>query len=87
MFWILAGVMSIVTWMVMGLDKWKAIRKKQRIAEKSLFSLAIAGGATGGVLGMIMFRHKTQKKSFKILFPFLMGVQMLLLLFLEGPVQ
>ena len=62
-------IINIITFISMGIDKYQAKNNKWRIPEKSLFLLAFLGGSIGGILGMIIFSHKTKKVSFKILFP------------------
>lgn len=50
------------------LDKQYAIRKRRRIAEKTLLTLCILGGAFGGFLAMRVFRHKTRVPAFKLVY-------------------
>ncbi|WP_341300031.1 DUF1294 domain-containing protein [Lysinibacillus sp. FSL H8-0500] len=69
------GIISIVLLILMGMDKSRAKNKEWRIAERTLFTLAIAGGAVGGVLGMYLFRHKTRHNSFAFGFPLLAAIQ------------
>ena len=38
----------------------EARRGKWRIPEKALLLLSFFGGAIGGILGMLLFRHKTK---------------------------
>lgn len=64
------------------LDKRKAIKKKYRISEYSLFLLALIGGAIGSILGMYVFHHKTKKLKFKFGLPLLLFIQCLLFLIL-----
>ena len=52
---------NIITFLVMGLDKWKAKRGSWRIQEATLFTLVFLGGGIGGIAGMYLFRHKTKK--------------------------
>lgn len=73
------GIMSLVLCIFMYVDKQRAIKKEWRIAEKTLFVLAIFGGAIGGVLGMYLFRHKTKHNSFAFGFTFIAAVQIFLL--------
>ena len=54
----------VVGFIFMGIDKVKARRKSWRIPEKTLFTLALAGGAFGIVVGSGVFHHKTSKGSF-----------------------
>ena len=68
-------LMSIVLFLVMGRDKALSKTRKRRVPEATLFLLALLGGALGGVLGMQIFRHKTQHMSFVIGFPLLALLQ------------
>lgn len=55
---------NCVTFLLFGLDKWLAMHNKWRISERKLLGFAFAGGTIGGVLGMLVFRHKIKKTSF-----------------------
>lgn len=68
-------VMSLILLVFMGMDKSRAKKNEWRIAERTLLTLGICGGAVGGVLGMYLFRHKTRKNSFAFGFPLLAAVQ------------
>ena len=68
-------VLSIVLFVLMGVDKYRAKHFKWRIRERTLFLLAVLGGALGGCLGMVFFRHKTRTKSFVWMFPMLLLAQ------------
>lgn len=68
-------LMSIVLFLVMGRDKALSKTRKRRVPEATLFLLALLGGALGGVLGMQIFRHKTQHISFVVGFPLLALLQ------------
>lgn len=74
--------MNILTFGVFGVDKYKAIKKKYRIPEKTLFLLAAMGGSAGALAGMFVFRHKTRKWYFRIGIPCILAVQVLLLIYL-----
>ena len=73
-------MMSIIAFIAMGVDKRKAKQHKHRISEKTLWILALVGGAIGSYLGMIFFRHKTKHLNFRIGFT-LLAVGHLTLLF------
>lgn len=60
--WII--LLSVIGFVVMGIDKRRAIHHKYRIAEKKLWLIAIVGGAIGTFLGMIVWRHKIRKLHF-----------------------
>ena len=69
--WCYLGVMSTLLFVVMGWDKLSAMREKRRVPEATLFLLAVIGGAPGGIMGMICFRHKIRKPGFAFGFPVL----------------
>jgi len=52
-----------------GLDKRKAKKNKWRISESTLIICAFLMGGIGALLGMNLFRHKTQHLKFKLLIP------------------
>jgi uncharacterized membrane protein YsdA (DUF1294 family) len=70
-------VINIVTFLVMGIDKWKAKRGSWRIQESALFTFVIFGGGIGGILGMIIFHHKTKKIKFQIGFPLILILEII----------
>lgn len=57
-------LINVITFGIYGYDKFLAKNHKRRISEKTLLFLAFIGGTTGAMLGMIIFRHKTSKRSF-----------------------
>ena len=63
-----SAVMSVVTFAAYGIDKQQAIRAGRRISERRLHQFALWCGWPGAWLGQQVFRHKTQKKSFRIVF-------------------
>ena len=60
---------SVITFIFFGLDKFLAVNKKRRVAERNLLGLSFMGGAVGGMLGIIVFRHKTRSLWFRFLIP------------------
>lgn len=68
-------VINLIGFIVMFIDKQRAIKKKWRIREKTLFLIAIIGGSFGGILGMNIFRHKTKHQKFKYGFPIILFIQ------------
>ncbi len=65
-------VINIITFLAMWIDKRKAQKGSWRISEKALFTLVLLGGGVGGILGMYIFHHKTQKPRFVVGFPFIL---------------
>ncbi|WP_285717204.1 DUF1294 domain-containing protein [Pelosinus sp. IPA-1] len=63
---------NIVTFFLIMLDKKRARQQYWRIRERTLFLCALFFGATGILIGMYMFRHKTRHWSFIIGIPFLL---------------
>ena len=55
---------SLITFIVYGIDKRLAILHKRRISEAMLLFLTLIGGTGGAALAMFFFRHKISKKSF-----------------------
>ncbi len=72
---------NVLTFLIYGMDKWKAKRDKWRIPEDTLIWLAVAGGSVGALLGMHLFRHKTRHRKFLIGIPVILLVQVGLLSF------
>ena len=56
-------VINVVTFLVYGIDKWKAKQGSWRISEATLLILAVIGGSIGALLGMKVWRHKTMHKG------------------------
>lgn len=81
-FAIYIAVINLTGFIIMGVDKRKAIAHKYRIPENTLFLIAIIGGSLGGLLGMQFFRHKTKHLKFKIGFPAIFLVHIGVLLYL-----
>lgn len=60
-------ILTIITFLVWGIDKFRAKVQQWRIPEKTLYGLIVLGGGIGALAGMSIFRHKTRKPQFKIL--------------------
>lgn len=63
---------NFVAFFIMGYDKSQARKGSRRIAEKTLFLIAAAGGALGMWFGMRKWRHKTKHGSFVYGIPLLL---------------
>ena len=73
------AVMNVLAFALMGIDKHRAKAGKWRIKEATLFLVTGLFGGLGGTLGMFAFRHKTKHWYFKIGFPALLVVQVILI--------
>ena len=60
---------SLITAVITAADKSFAKKKKRRIPEATLFSLAILGGAAAEYITMKLIRHKTRHRSFMLGLP------------------
>ena len=65
-------VINVVTFLVYGIDKWKAKQGSWRISEATLLILAAFGGSIGALLGMKVWHHKTMHKKFKYGLPLIL---------------
>lgn len=76
-------LINLIGFVMMGVDKKRAVQGKWRISEASLFTAALLGGALGCTLGMQHFHHKTRHWYFKYGMPaiFVVQVAMAILLF------
>lgn len=60
---------NLIAFILMGIDKRRAKKDQWRIRERTLFLPVLLGGGVGGILGMKVFRHKTQHWYFRFGFP------------------
>ena len=58
------ATINMVAFAYIGFDKARAGSTLPRIPEVLLIVLSLAGGSIGVLLGVYIFRHKTQKRSF-----------------------
>lgn len=60
-------IINILSFILYGFDKRLAIKRKDRVEEKLLFFVSFLGGGLGSLIGMKIFRHKTNKVLFWII--------------------
>lgn len=75
-------ILNAITFVVYGIDKWKAMKNRWRIPESTLLLLAVVGGSIGALLGMKVWHHKTMHKKFKYGIPLIIVLQISVLLYL-----
>ena len=74
---------NAVTFIVYGVDKYKAKKAKWRISEATLLLLAVLGGSIGAWMGMKVWHHKTMHKKFKYGIPAILLIQIALMAYLH----
>ena len=74
---------NAVTFIVYGIDKYKAKKAKWRIPEATLLLLAVLGGRIGAWIGMKVWHHKTMHKKFKYGIPVILLIQIALIAYLH----
>lgn len=75
-------IINILSFILYGIDKLKAIKKKERISEKALILVGILGGSIGSLIGMNLFRHKTKKLKFIISLPLILIIHIIVVIYL-----
>ena len=73
---------NIVTFLLYGIDKYKAKKSKWRISEATLLTMAAIGGSIGAWAGMRLWHHKTMHKKFKYGIPLIIIMQVALAVYL-----
>ena len=71
-------VINILSFFLMKIDKKRSIKKQSRISEFTLYLVSLLGGSIGTILGMQIFRHKTQKNSFIFVIVIIIFIQCVL---------
>lgn len=75
-------IINFISFLIMYIDKRKAIKKKWRISENTLIFISIIGGSIGMLIGMNLFRHKTKHKKFTIGIPIIIIIQIYILYYI-----
>lgn len=70
--------LNILTFVVYGVDKWRAAHNRWRIPEATLLGLAIIGDSMEALLGMKVWHHKTKHKKFVLGLPLILIAQLVI---------
>lgn len=62
------AAINLATFTAYGVDKRAAVKGSWRVSEAKLHTLELLGGWPGAFIAQKIFRHKTKKKSFRIMF-------------------
>lgn len=80
--------LNLIGFLLMGIDKHKAKKRAFRIPEATLFIVAVIGGSIGSLIGMYAFRHKTRHWYFVYGMPFILLLQIALVIaLLNAPIK
>ena len=77
------ALLNIADFVLMAVDKQSAQLHRRRIPETNLLALAVLGGSIGGILAMVLLRHKIRKPAFAVGLPVIALVQLGLVLALR----
>ncbi|WP_040473641.1 DUF1294 domain-containing protein [Flavobacterium frigoris] len=72
-------ILNCISFLVTAYDKRLAMKNKRRVSEKTLLSFVAFGGTIGGGFAMLLFKHKTSKRSYLLKFMGIVLFQTLLL--------
>jgi uncharacterized membrane protein YsdA (DUF1294 family) len=67
---------NAVTFLAYGIDKRAAVNGTWRVPEIRLHTLEFLGGWIGAYIAQKVFRHKTKKRSFRIMFWLMLVLQL-----------
>ena len=73
---------NITSFLLYGIDKFKAKKNLWRISEATLLTMAAIGGSIGAWVGMRIWHHKTMHKKFKYGIPLIIIMQIALAVYL-----
>lgn len=68
-------IINAAAFIIFGIDKRRAVKNRWRIAESTLFLLALIGGSIGALAGMYVFHHKTKHIRFVTGIPLILILQ------------
>ncbi len=69
------AAVNIITFIMFGADKARAVKGRWRISEASLILAALLGGSIGALAGMRVFHHKTRHRKFTVGIPVILVLQ------------
>lgn len=73
-------IINIITFFLYGYDKHLAVYNKWRITESILLLFTLLGGSFGALMGMWLFKHKTQVNKFRIVVTITLLIMIIILL-------
>ena len=73
---------NITSFLLYGIDKYKAKKGRWRISESTLLLMAVIGGSIGAWAGMRLWHHKMMHKKFEYGIPIIIILQVALAVYL-----
>ena len=73
------AAINVITFIMFGADKARAVKCRWRISEAALILAALLGGSIGALAGMRIFHHKTKHRKFTIGIPVILALQIILM--------
>ena len=77
-------IINALSFLLMLIDKQKAKKNRWRIPEQTLLGECANGGSAGGLLALILLRHKTLHKRFSFGIPAMLVIHLAALYLLRG---
>lgn len=77
-------VINLVSFMMFGIDKYKARRGQWRISEATQLAVAAIGGCIGAWMGMKVWHHKTLHSKFRYGVPIMLLAHIALMAYFCG---
>ena len=74
---------NTTSFLLYGIDKYKAKNGRWRISEATLLTIATIGGSIGACAGMRLWHHKTMHKKFKYGIPIIIILQVTIAVYLQ----
>lgn len=74
---LLFAALNAFAFLFFGIDKLLAKTNRRRISEKALIIASALAASPGGLLGMVLFNHKTSKPKFRYGIPLLLTLHAL----------
>ena len=69
------AAINVITFIMFGADKARAVKGRWRISESALILAALLGGSIGALAGMRIFHHKTRHRKFTVGIPVILVLQ------------
>jgi uncharacterized membrane protein YsdA (DUF1294 family)/cold shock CspA family protein len=76
---------SVLCFVMYAFDKWAAVEGRWRVAESTLIFVGVLGGWPGAIAAQQLFRHKSNKVSFRHAFWGSVGINVIAFVAIHSP--